>query len=87
MEIGPCHDMLVPDFSSDYCSPILPNQLSRWSDIFSRQRDRFAAQKAGSPHCGWTEQRQNEAPSAADTSVHQNHPAAIQMARVSETLY
>lgn len=87
MEIGPCCDVLVPNFNSDYRISALSNHLSQWSRIFSRQQDQFPAWKAGSLHCGWMEQPQNEAPSAAETSVHRNwHPAVIQVPKASEML-
>lgn len=87
MEIGPCCDVLVPNFNSDYRISALSNHLRQWSHIFSRQQDQFPAWKAGSLHCRGIQQPQNEAPSAAETSVHRNwHPAVIQVAKASEML-
>lgn len=87
MEIVPYHDVLVPIFSSDYRISALSNHLSQWSHIFSRQQDQFPAWKAGSLHCRWMEQPQNEAPSAAEASVHRNwHPTVIQVTIASEML-
>lgn len=87
MEIGPCHDVLVPNFSPDHQISTLSNHLSQWSHMFSREQDQFPAWKAGSLHCRWMDQPQNEAPSAAETSVHRNwHPSVIQVAKASEML-
>lgn len=39
IEIGPCHEMLLLNFSSDYCSSALPTQLSQWNHTYSRHWD------------------------------------------------